>query len=260
MGESQPVSDQPVPDEPAANPTPNPPAPGSSKEKARRLVRVLRPFVFVVLIVLSFRSTIADWNDVPTGSMKPNILEGDRIFVNKLAYDLKVPFTTWHIAEWDNPERGEVVIFYSPADGMRLVKRVIGVPGDVLELRNNELLVNGKAADYEPLDAATRDEIAKQLGPRARDYELALESLGGQRHPMMKAPAFYNDHRTFGPITVPPGKYFMMGDNRDNSNDSRYYGVVDRSQIVGRASRVVVSVDPQRSYMPRWARFFAPLP
>ena len=216
--------------------------------------------LFVVLVVLSFRSSIADWNDVPTGSMKPNILEGDRIFVNKLAYDLKVPFTTWHIAEWDNPERGEVVIFYSPADGMRLVKRVIGVPGDVLEMRDNELLVNGKAADYEPLDAATRADIANQLGPRARDFELAVESLGGQKHPMMRETASFNDHRSFGPITVPPGKYFMMGDNRDHSNDSRYYGVVDRSQIVGRASRVVVSVDPQRSYKPRWGRFFAPLP
>ena len=230
------------------------------KDRSVRYLKQARSLLFVVLVVLSFRSSIADWNDVPTGSMKPNILEGDRIFVNKLAYDLKVPFTTWHIAEWDNPERGEVVIFYSPADGMRLVKRVIGVPGDVLEMRDNELLVNGKAADYEPLDAATRADIANQLGPRARDFELAVESLGGQKHPMMRETASFNDHRSFGPITVPPGKYFMMGDNRDHSNDSRYYGVVDRSQIVGRASRVVVSVDPQRSYKPRWGRFFAPLP
>ena len=230
------------------------------KEKSVRYLKQARSLVFVVLVVLSFRSSIADWNDVPTGSMKPNILEGDRIFVNKLAYDLKVPFTTWHVAEWDNPERGEVVIFYSPQDGMRLVKRVIGVPGDVLEMRDNQLLVNGKPADYEPLDAAAHGEIARQLGPRARDFRIAIESLDGRKHPVMKAPGFSSERRTFGPKTVPPGKYFMMGDNRDNSNDSRYYGTVDRGQIVGRASRVVVSVDPQRSYMPRWDRFFSPLP
>src|SRR5215210_4682828 len=124
------------------------------KEKSVRYLRQARPFVFVVLIVLSFRSSIADWNDVPTGSMKPTILEGDRIFVNKLAYDLKVPFTTWHLAQWDNPRRGEVVVFYSPQDGVRLVKRVIGEPGDVIELRNNQLFVNGQAADYGSLDPA----------------------------------------------------------------------------------------------------------
>src|SRR5215213_7423472 len=127
-----------------------------------------KPFLLMVLALMSFRSTIADWNDVPTGSMKPSILEGDRIFVNKLAYDLKVPFTTWHLAEWDDPERGDVVVFYSPADGVRLVKRVIGVPGDVLEMRVNRLYINGKAADYQPLDPATAGELTRQLGGEAR--------------------------------------------------------------------------------------------
>src|SRR5688500_5649188 len=123
-----------------------------SKQKVVRFLKQARSFVFVVLLVLSFRSSIADWNDVPTGSMKPSILEGDRIYVNKLAYDLKVPFTTWHVAEWDSPERGEVVVFFSPQDGIRLVKRVIGVPGDVVEMRNNRLYVNGLPASYQPAD------------------------------------------------------------------------------------------------------------
>jgi signal peptidase I len=230
------------------------------KEKSVRFLRQARSFLFVVLVVLSFRSSIADWNDVPTGSMKPNILEGDRIFVNKLAYDLKVPFTTWHLAQWDNPERGEVVVFYSPADGIRLVKRVIGVPGDVLELRNNRLLVNGKTAQYQPIDAKAAAEIVAQLGPNRSSPMLETESLNGRTHPMMVMPYAYAEKRDYGPFTVPPGKYFMMGDNRDNSNDSRYYGPVDRSQIVGRASTVVLSLDPQHSYKPRWDRFFTPLP
>src|SRR5258707_5862749 len=103
----------------------------------------IRPMLALAVILFSIRSSLADWNDVPTGSMKPTILEGDRVFVNKLAYDLKVPFTTWHIAQWGNPERGDVVVFFSPADGQRLVKRVVGVPGDRIELVDNQVLVNG---------------------------------------------------------------------------------------------------------------------
>src|SRR5438552_5215625 len=96
-----------------------------------------QPFLFAAIVLTTFRSSIADWNDVPSGSMNPSILEGDRIFVNKLAYDLKVPFTTWHIAEWSQPTRGDVVVFYSPVTGIRLVKRVVGLPGDTITLRDN---------------------------------------------------------------------------------------------------------------------------
>ena len=232
------------------------------KSKAVHYLRQARSILFVVLIVLSFRSSIADWNDVPTGSMMPNILVGERIFVNKLAYDLKVPFTTWHLAEWDNPERGEIVIFYSPQDGTRLVKRVIGVPGDVVELRKSHLFVNGKPAAYAPIPAEQLRTIKSQLSSELKrePAEVVAESFDGQKHPVIALPYRHSTLRNYGPITVPPGKYFMMGDNRDNSTDSRSYGVVDRGQIVGRASRVVVSVDPQRSYKPRWDRFFEPLP
>lgn len=227
------------------------------KDKTLRLMRSARPLAFVVLLVLSFRSSIADWNDVPTGSMKPSILEGDRILVNKLAYDLKVPFTTWHLAQWGNPRRGDVVVFYSPADGIRLVKRVIGEPGDVIALRNNQLFVNGKPADYQPLDPG----IVAQMGPGAESsYVFKSEAVGGQHHPMMEIPSRYTEARWYEPFTVPPGNYFMMGDNRDNSNDSRSYGPVARERIVGRASKVVLSLDPEHYYKPRWSRFFRALP
>ena len=226
------------------------------KEKSVRFLRQARSFLFVALVVLSFRSSIADWNDVPTGSMKPSILEGDRIFVNKLAYDLKVPFTTWHIAEWGNPGRGDVVVFYSPADGTRLVKRVIGEPGDVIALRENRLFVNGKPADYQPLDP----EIVKQMGAAASTLTFHGETIGEETHPVVLIPEAYQKVRNFGAYTVPPGHYFMMGDNRDNSNDSRAYGAVPRQKIVGRASRVALSLDPEHYYKPRWQRFFKPLP
>ena len=92
----------------------------------------IRPLLIMAVILFSIRSSLADWNDVPSGSMKPTLVEGDRIFVNKLAYDLKVPFTTWHLAEWSDPQRGDIVVFFSPHDDKRLVKRVIGLPGDTV--------------------------------------------------------------------------------------------------------------------------------
>src|SRR5260221_12247922 len=114
----------------------------SSPKSSRRFRSELQSLLAVALVLFAIRSSLADWNDVPTGSMNPTILEGDRVYVNKLAYDLKVPFTTWHIVEWSNPQRGDIVVFYSPYDGQRLVKRVIGLPGDQLELRNELLILN----------------------------------------------------------------------------------------------------------------------
>jgi signal peptidase I len=226
-------------------------------ERLRRFaVDELKPLVVFALVMFAFRSAIADWNDVPTGSMKPTILEGDRVFVNKLAYDLKVPFTTWHVAQWDNPKRGDTVVFHSPADDIRLVKRVIGLPGDKIELVNNRLLVNGSSVDYEELPANTISELP---AVERAFHQYATEELAAHPHPVMASPML-NAKRTFGPIVVPPGKYFMMGDNRDNSFDSRYFGPVDRREILGRATAVVLSVDHDRYFLPRWHRFFTALP
>ena len=123
-----------------------------NKKLSKSVVAFFHGWIFsllvAVLIATSIKSAIADWNTVPTGSMKPTIVEGDRIFVNKLAYDLKVPYTTIHIAQWDNPKRGDVVVFYSPEDGKRLVKRVVGVPGDTILMRDSRLFINGKELAY----------------------------------------------------------------------------------------------------------------
>src|SRR5262249_5779984 len=145
--------------------------------RVRRLSRKeIRPLLVMALVVFSIRSSLADWNDVPSGSMKPTILEGDRVFVNKLAYDLKVPFTTWHLAEWSNRQRGDVVVFYSPHDEARLVKRVVGVPGDTVELRNEQLVINGKPMEYGPLGV----EVSGQLSEAEQQQSLfATEKLTG---------------------------------------------------------------------------------
>src|SRR5437762_1451462 len=107
-----------------------------------------RTFTLFVILMVIFRSAFADWNTVPTGSMKPTIVEGDRIFVNKLAYDLRVPLTHIPIYKFGDPKRGDIVVFDSKAADTRLVKRVIGLPGDVVEMRNNRLTINGIEAQY----------------------------------------------------------------------------------------------------------------
>jgi signal peptidase I len=209
-----------------------------------------------LILATSFKSAVADWNIVPTGSMKPTIIEGDRIFVNKLAYDLKIPYTTLHIAEWGNPQRGDVVVFFSPADGRRLVKRVVGIPGDVIAMRNNQLIINGEKIMYEPINDLKTSDLS--LGMGANQYGF-VENLCDTRHAVMITPQ-RPSLRSFGPVNVPEGKYFMMGDNRDNSADSRYVGFVDRCRIVGQATAIVISLDMNNSYSPRWERFFTDLP
>jgi signal peptidase I len=215
----------------------------------------IRPLLVLALVLFSLRSSLADWNDVPTGSMKPTILEGDRVFVNKLAYDLKIPFTTWHIGQWGNPRRGDIVVFYSPYDEQRLVKRVVGLPGDRIELQHDNLILNGEPVTYEPLPT----EVLRDLAPADRGrHTYATEQLAGRPHAVAALPGV-PARRDFGPFVVPDGCYFMMGDNRDDSFDSRYYGPVARKRILGRATGVVLSFDRENFWRPRWDRFFSSL-
>ena len=211
--------------------------------------------LIALLIATSFKSAIADWYVVPTGSMKPTILEGDRIFANKLAYDLRVPYTTLHIASWDDPKRGDIVVFNSPTDGIRLVKRVVGIPGDTVAMSNNQLSINGEALRYNSLDPGSLEPSTLSSDAIQKIY---TEDLTGRKHKTMVMP-YQPSIRSFAPVTVPDGHYFMMGDNRDNSADSRYFGFVDRKEILGRATAIVISLDLQHYYQPRWPRFFTKL-
>ena len=207
-----------------------------------------------LLIETSVKSSLADWNDIPSGSMQPTILVGDRIFVNKLAYDFKIPYTTFHLSKWSDPKRGEIVVFFSPENGKRLIKRVIGTPGDTIAMTDNRLFINDRFVDYSSFRQQDIDKIEKDL----QDGNLFFtENLKGKQHAVMFSPS-RPALRSFGPITIPRGKYFMMGDNRDNSADSRFLGFVDRELIVGQATAVVISRD--KSFLhSRWSRFFKKL-
>lgn len=214
----------------------------------------LRSVLLIVLIITSFRSAVADWNDVPTGSMKPTIFEGDRIVVNKLAYDLKIPFTTRRLFTWSDPARGDIVVLYSPVDSKRLVKRVVGIPGDTVSMIEDRLIVNNEAVSYAP----PPPELVTGPTPGGEGKLIASENLGDRPHAVM-IPHGSHCRPTFAPVKVPLDAYFLMGDNRDESFDSRYFGPVLRGRIVGRATAVAASVDPERHYRPRWDRFFREL-
>ncbi len=209
-------------------------------------VEWMQPLLVTAIVLGSFRSAVADWNDVPTGSMRPTVLEGERVFINRAAYDLKVPFTTWRLARWSDPSRGDIVVLYSPHDGNRLLKRVVGIPGDRIEMKDNRLIVNGTTAVYR--EAAAPDG----------DSEVWQETVFDREHLVELSPT-RTAASTFGPVVVPPERYLVMGDNRDNSFDSRFWGCVPRKQILGRAEAVVISLDHTNSWKPRWERSFTAL-
>lgn len=212
------------------------------------------PFGLFFMVMAPLKSAVVDWNWVPSGSMKPTILEGDLVWVNKLAYDLKVPFTTQHLAKWSDPRRGDVAVFFSPKDGTRLVKRVIGVPGDTVELRNDVLYLNGTPQRY----TALAPELFKPEIREDKNPWLAVEHLAGADHAILVLPG-RPAVRSFGPVVVGPDQYFMMGDSRDNSFDSRFFGLVPRAAVVGRATTVLASFDLARYLRPRMSRFFQSL-
>jgi signal peptidase I len=162
-----------------------------------------------------------------------------------------VPFTSWRILRWATPQRGDIVVLFSPNDGKRLVKRVIGVPGDRVALRNDRLFINDRPVSYEALPATSLGDFHAPRHPRRL---LATEELAGHPHAVMITPDL-PALRFFGPVQVPKGEYFVMGDNRDESGDSRVFGFVPEDSIAGRATAVAASVDPGNHYLPRWHRF-----
>jgi signal peptidase I len=216
--------------------------------------------LFVVLMG-GFRSAWADWVYVPTGSMNPTILEGDRLLIDKHIYGVRVPFSAVHLTDGADPARGDIIVFNSPRAGTLLagtllVKRVIALPGDTVALEGERLFVNGIAARYRPGDDSKLQTLL--AATQRHDPALVRESGVLPEHDVLLLPDRLPAPLP-GPITVPKGMYFVLGDNRDNSADSRYIGFVPRRNIVGRATRVVLSLNPDRYYLPRPNRAFITL-
>jgi signal peptidase I len=213
----------------------------------------LRDNRVLLALLLAFglvRTAVADYNPVPSGSMHPNILEGDVVLVNRLAYNLKVPLTDIVVARLGEPKRGDIVTFSSPRDGRRLIKRVVGLPGDIVSMRDKQLLIDGRPVEYSALGVASED-----VGSGHRMVVLhVLEKLGERPYSIQWLPGAGNA-ATFGPITIPADRYMMLGDNRDNSADSRFIGLVPRELLIGRASRILVSAAINESWLPRIDRF-----
>ncbi|TVP15784.1 signal peptidase I [Shewanella sp. KCT] len=214
---------------------------------------------------LIFRSAVADWNHVPSGSMLPTIVQGDRILVNKMAYDLRLPFTHVSLMKLADPERGDIITFDSVKADKKLVKRIIGLPGDTLAMRNNRLYLNGVALNYraEPLALTENTEKAFSEGKEALSdgqtaFSVWQEALPGKSHAIR-----LNDQPSrlanFGPVTVPEGHYLALGDNRDASADSRVIGFVPREEITGKAHRIAFSNDPEHYYWFRSERWLQPI-
>ncbi|MBU1311635.1 MAG: signal peptidase I [Gammaproteobacteria bacterium] len=221
--------------------------------KFLQLWRDNRGVIVFISLMFVFRSAVADWNDVPTGSMQPTIQIGDRILVNKMAYDLRIPFTTTSLIKRADPKRGDIVIFASKAADNRLVKRVIGVPGDVVAMQHNVLTINGKQLAY-----SEQLPVTAGVAETADDSLLLSEQLGNVNHAIKLAP-YTTGRDSFNPVTVPTGHYLVLGDNRDNSADSRVIGFVPRHEIIGRAGKVLFSLDYDNYYLPRSERFLAAL-
>jgi signal peptidase I len=210
-----------------------------------------RNFAIFALLLLTFRSAWADWVHVPTGSMNPTILEGDRLLVDKHVYGVRSPWTLVRLTAGRDPMRGEIVVFDSPVDGTSLVKRVIAVPGDVVSLDERGLMINGERAHYTAGDVSHLQTLL--AATIAMDPQIFHESGFGPDHDILALPRRYA-RRTVPRLRVPDDMYFVLGDNRDNSADSRYFGFVPRRNIVGHATRVAFSLDPDHYYLPRGSR------
>ena len=198
------------------------------------LVDLAKSFFPVLLLVLVLRSFLAEPYQIPSESMVPTLEVGDFILVNKYAYGLRLPAVNTKVVDIGEPQRGDVMVFIPPHDSRYFIKRVIGLPGDEVRYENKVLYINGERLDYELIgDVQGRNHEYTGM----REYS---EQIGDSNHSIYKRP-FYEEPQKW---EVPPGRYLMLGDNRDKSQDSRFWGYATEDQIVGKAVAIWLHKDP----------------
>ena len=204
------------------------------------VVDYAKAFFPVLAVVLGLRSFVAEPFRIPSSSMMPSLLIGDFILVNKFAYGLRLPITNQKFIAIDDPKRGDVVVFKPPQHpDQDWIKRVIGLPGDTVAYHDDTVYVNGSALQYQGIGRF----VGKGQGTEMTGAKLLTEDLPGRPHPVLErddTPFFIQGE---GQWTVPPGNYFVMGDNRDNSEDSRFWGFLPEANLRGKAFLIWMSWD-----------------
>lgn len=238
--------------------------PEQQKSLPRRIWDQIGTLLLAIAIALAIRALIVEPFRIPSGSMLPTLLIGDHLFVNKFLYGARVPFTDIRLPSIRDPERGDVVVFVVARDGDAIVpadrrtelprddfvKRIVGLPGDRIEMRDGVLIVNGERVPVEDSGAIFWDEYG-------RKFHVEREFLGDCEHAVLEDPrsAAGNSMNRMTPRVVPPGRYFMMGDNRGHSRDSRDWGTVRREEMKGPAFLLYWSWDVRGNFL----QFFNPL-
>lgn len=211
----------------------------AAKETAKEplIVEYSRSFFPIILIVLLLRSFLVEPFRIPSGSMMPTLLIGDFILVNKFAYGIRLPVWNKKIIPIDEPERGDVVVFRYPEDpSIDYIKRIVGLPGDRIGYYDKKLYINGKPVEQEPLGSYA----GVGSGISMTGANMLLERLGDVEHHILVMPGAPSGN---GEIEVPQGRYFVMGDNRDNSKDSRVWGFLPEEYLKGKAFMIWMNWD-----------------
>jgi signal peptidase I len=222
------------------------------------LVEYSRSFFPVIFIVLVLRSFLAEPFRIPSGSMMPTLLVGDFILVNKFSYGIRLPVLNKKIIDLGSPKRGDPVVFrYPKQPSVDYIKRVIGLPGDTIYYHNKTLYINGKEMEQTPVGRYEGIGSGKRMTGAVK----VMENLDGVEHAILVVPRAPDlpmgcQVLKYGPITIPAGHYFVMGDNRDNSNDSRCWGLVPDKNLIGKAFGIWMNWDSELDAFPpiEWER------
>ncbi len=217
---------------------------------------LIKALIVCFSIVVLVRSFLFEPFKIPSSSMIPTLKIGDHIFVSKFLYGLTLPFLKVELVGWSSPKRGDVIVFLFPRDeSLHYIKRVVGIPGDTIELNGKELVINGSPVRKEPLHDT--DPAAAAMQGAYAPGELYKEYLGNTVHLVRYKNSGVDLNRLVPKEVVPPNKFFVMGDNRDDSYDSRSWGFVPRENIKGRAEMIWLSLDQTNSSgtrAVRWSR------